>query len=239
MPQIEAALGGDPPRAVFLLELDSLVGDGPSPALDNLNLNRDYLARRLACPLVILGPAWLAWVLAREATDLWSVRSNVFELVGDAEAGRATVEETSSALTWEVGPDERLAKARLLEDLAGEVDELAEEDAPYLAALAMSRGHAARMLARYEEAEQRYHEALPIYRQIGDRLGEANVLLSLGRLRRAEGAWAEALANLGEAERIYRVLGMDRWAEVASGEATEVESVAPGGGGSLSRRVGG
>ncbi len=107
VPQIEAALGDTAPPVVFLLELESLVDDGPSPALDNLNLNRDFLARRLACPLVILGPAWLAATLARGATDLWSVRSNVFELVGDADAGRASVEHASRGLTWEVTAEER------------------------------------------------------------------------------------------------------------------------------------
>jgi len=68
----------------------------------------------------------------------------------------------------------------------------------------------------------RYREALPIYRQIGARLGEANTLLSFGRLRRAQGQWSEARANLIEAERIYRTIGVDRWADVAAGEAAAV-----------------
>ena len=123
VPQIESALGDARPPAVLLVDLESLVDEGPSPALDNLNLNRDFFARRLACPLVVFGPAWLAAALARDATDLWSVRSNVFELVGDTEAGLASVEHAGRSLDWEIAPEERRAKARLLEDLATEAIE--------------------------------------------------------------------------------------------------------------------
>ena len=222
--QVEASLGSGSPTAVFLVGLELLVEDGPSAALDNLNLNRDFLARRLACPLVILGPAWLAGSLARGATDLWSVRSNVFELVGDAKAGRATIEDAAHALTWEAAPAERQAKALLLEDLAQEAIDSGEHNEPYLAALARARGDAARMLSRYEEAEGRFGEALAVYRQIGDRLGEAGALLSWSRLRRMQGAGAEAVADLDEAARIYDAIGLSRWADIASGEARELES---------------
>ena len=71
-----------------------------------------FLARWLGCPFVILGPAWLAAALSRGATDLWSVRSNVFELAGGAPAGLATVAQASAELTWEQSPDDRHAGRR-------------------------------------------------------------------------------------------------------------------------------
>ena len=66
------------------------------------------------------------------------------------------------------------------------------------------------MLGRYGEAEQRYHEALPIFRNIGDRLGEANTVL-----------W---LANFSEAARVYRAIGIERWADIASNEGSAIEA---------------
>ncbi len=215
VPQIEAAVGTGPPTVVFLVGLELLVDGAPSVALDNLNLNRDFLARRLACPLVILGPAWLVGALAGGATDLWSVRSNVFELVGDAEAGGVTVEDATRALTWEAAPAERQAKARLLEDLAEESVESAQQNAPYLAALARARGDAALMLARYEEAGERYGEALAVYRQIGDRLGEANSVMLLGEVAGILARYEEAGDRYGEALVVFRQIG-DRRGEANS-----------------------
>jgi tetratricopeptide (TPR) repeat protein len=49
-------------------------------------------------------------------------------------------------------------------------------------------------LAEYPAARQRYEAALPIYRAIGDRLGEANCLLDLGRVTDDGGLMAQALA---------------------------------------------
>ena len=207
VPQITAALPPGSPAAVFVVDLETLVDDGPSPALDNLNLNRDFLARRLACPLVVLGPSWLAEAVSRRATDLWSVRSNVFEVVGDSRTGLVAVEEARDALAWEIPPEDRAAKARLLDDLAREADEVGEDDAGYRAALAKARGDAAAMLARYDEAEARYHEALPTFREIGDRVGEANTLGALGEVARMLARFAEAEDRYHEALLIVREIG--------------------------------
>jgi tetratricopeptide (TPR) repeat protein len=75
------------------------------------------------------------------------------------------------------------------------------------------------MQARYEEARERYEAALPVYRQIGARLGEANTLLSLGRLNRATGDEAKARAALKQAADIYEAIGLEEWAQRARAEA--------------------
>ncbi len=92
---------------------------------------------------------------------------------------------------------------------------------------------------RLKEAEQRYTAALPLFRQIEDRLGEANTLRVLGelyvrtdRLKEAEQRYAEALPlsrqienRLGEANTLeglgYLYVRTNRWkeAEQRYGEA--------------------
>jgi len=66
------------------------------------------------------------------------------------------------------------------------------------------------MLAEYEEARARYQEALPIFREIGHRLGEANTIQALGDLHRDQKDYDSALAHYGEAMLIYRDIG-DRY----------------------------
>ncbi|MGH8932250.1 MAG: tetratricopeptide repeat protein, partial [Egibacteraceae bacterium] len=79
--------------------------------------------------------------------------------------------------------------------------------------------------ARYDEASERYEQALPIYRQIGDRLGEANTLVSRGRLAIASGQRARAVSEMTEAIRIYRSIGLNQWVEVFQAEAADWDDI--------------
>ena len=78
-----------------------------------------------------------------------------------------------------------------------------------------SLGDVALSQDRYEQAGERYEQALPIYRQIGARLGEANTLLSMGRLARQTGDEAQMKASLRQAESIYESIGLKDWARRA------------------------
>nr|HID13233.1 tetratricopeptide repeat protein [Anaerolineae bacterium] len=67
------------------------------------------------------------------------------------------------------------------------------------------------MLAEYEEARGRYEEALPIYREIKDRLGEANTLTAFGDLSLAQEDYEAARDWFEQALSIYRQIGERHW----------------------------
>ena len=67
-------------------------------------------------------------------------------------------------------------------------------------------------LDEYAEARARYAEAQPIYRAMGDRLGEANCIRALGDVHVQLAEYAEARARYEEAQPIYRAIG-DRLGE--------------------------
>ncbi|NNC74042.1 MAG: tetratricopeptide repeat protein, partial [Acidimicrobiia bacterium] len=62
-------------------------------------------------------------------------------------------------------------------------------------------------LAHYDEAAERYAEALEIDRQRGDRRAEAVWLIGSGELSRLKGDYEEAAAQLEEALEIQRSIG--------------------------------
>ena len=81
------------------------------------------------------------------------------------------------------------------------------------------------MQDRYEEAGRLYQEALPLYRQFGDRLGEAGCLFGMGLLARATGADGKEVRWLfTEAARIFTAIGNTEWARRASDAAAAVPS---------------
>ena len=60
---------------------------------------------------------------------------------------------------------------------------------------------------RLSEAETAYNQALPLYRQIEDRLGEANTRKSLGQLRSKQDRVEEAEAHFAQALQMYEAIG--------------------------------
>jgi tetratricopeptide (TPR) repeat protein len=68
------------------------------------------------------------------------------------------------------------------------------------------------MQARYEDAERLYQEALPLYRHMGDRLGEANVLKARGDVAGMQARYEDAERLYQEALPLYRHMG-DRLGE--------------------------
>jgi len=62
-------------------------------------------------------------------------------------------------------------------------------------------------LSELPEARARYDEALPIYRAIGERVGEANCIKSLGDVHMRLSELPEARARYDEALPIYRAIG--------------------------------
>jgi tetratricopeptide (TPR) repeat protein len=63
-------------------------------------------------------------------------------------------------------------------------------------------------LAEYAEARRRYEQALPVYRDIGARLGEANCIKSLGDVHRMLAEYAEARRRYEQAFDRFLDLGL-------------------------------
>jgi tetratricopeptide (TPR) repeat protein len=60
-------------------------------------------------------------------------------------------------------------------------------------------------------ARQRYEAALPLYREIGDRLGEANSLTAFGNVALIEEDFTTARERFEQAWDIYREIGDRHW----------------------------
>jgi len=63
------------------------------------------------------------------------------------------------------------------------------------------------MQDRYQDAIELYQQALPLYRELGDRLGEANTLRSLGDAARMQDRYQDAIELYQQALPLYRELG--------------------------------
>jgi hypothetical protein len=80
------------------------------------------------------------------------------------------------------------------------------------------------MQHRYDDAAGHYEQALPLFRQFGARLGEANTLISRARLAMAIGAQANAVSEMATAIRVYTTIGLAKWAKTFQAEAATWET---------------
>ncbi|HMS14191.1 MAG TPA: tetratricopeptide repeat protein, partial [Microthrixaceae bacterium] len=170
-------------RVVIATDAERLTTDTgrAHPTLASINLNRDQLREVLGVPLVFVGPPSLLRSLSRDMPDVWSGQSGVFLLTGD----RAAVRDLLRTLGSEWGRNlDQMAAARwgdLAREAALIVEELGDDPELRTASLTVLAEVALRE-SRNDTARDLYNQALPIYRQLGDRLGEANTLRSLGIL---------------------------------------------------------
>ncbi len=82
-------------------------------------------------------------------------------------------------------------------------------------------GDLERKLGRNDAARDAYAEARTLYRQVEDRLGEANVLLGLGLLEK-DGNPELAKRHLFQAAHIYQEIGLSDWERRALEEAEAI-----------------
>jgi tetratricopeptide (TPR) repeat protein len=214
--QLGEAVGDRRPSAVFAYGLESLI-DLREPFSDSIgmfNFNRDYVVRRFPWPVVFWVPEFAVRGFRRQAIDFWSGRSGVYRFVGDEEEARATVEELAADFDWS------LERREILRGVLTELERSGQPDLGALARVLMLLAQAAGFESDWAEAEGHLSRALPIYRQIGGWLGEANCLFSQGRLARETSNAALARQALQAAAAIYAAIGLADRAERARREAS-------------------
>ncbi|WP_239167281.1 CHAT domain-containing protein [Catellatospora coxensis] len=124
-----------------------------------------------------------------------------------AVAGRARLPELAA--------QSRMSLALVLNDLGRPTAALAEIgralsalDGLPLARARMQHGILLRRLGRDEQALAAYTSALAAFRRHDDRLWQARALINRGVLQTYRGAFAQARADLGRAEQLYRELAL-------------------------------
>ena len=98
-------------------------------------------------------------------------------------------------------------RAELFERIANAWQPTEEKDHRLFAYALEKLGDVLQFLKRSEAALEKYETAIGIYRQVGDRLGEANTLKAIGDVQQFLDRREEALSNYETAIDIYRQVG--------------------------------
>jgi tetratricopeptide (TPR) repeat protein len=219
--QWRRALGERKPDALLVLGLEALfdLAEDRSPAVDMFNFNRDYVRRHFPFPVVFFAPEFAIREFAWRAPDFWSGRSGVFRFLGDEEQARETLETLGRDFGWSLSPKERLERRAILEDLLRELEGSQAADPAAVAKAHYLLGKAAEHESKWTEAQRYFEQALSLYRELGDRLGEANTIRNLGDVALAQGRYEEAAGRYEEALALYCQIGA--WL----GEAHAIDSL--------------
>jgi hypothetical protein len=122
-------------------------------------------------------------------------------------------------LGWSLAAGSKRERREILEHLQAEVNDRPDDDPAITVELLSLLAQATAFEHDWPRQQQLLTQALPIYRQIGDRLGEANTLVSRARLAIITGERADAGSEMAKAIHIYAAIGLTKWAEKFQAEA--------------------
>ncbi|MCA9965076.1 MAG: tetratricopeptide repeat protein [Anaerolineales bacterium] len=124
------------------------------------------------------------------------------------DAGRMAIRNQGWALFWEAHLDKLYSRNHAAREKLYKIEINPDID-PWLSANCIKAlGDVHLRLDEYELARGQYQAALPLYREIGDRLGEANCIQALGDLYGAQKVVDLAVQTLQEAAERFRLLGL-------------------------------
>ena len=213
--------------------------------LNDLNFRRDVMAAEVPYPMVWFLPDYAINRLAKNAKDLWSWHSALFEFRTTKEMVTAAQTQISQPTPGQL-PDAKIVKQerieqleRLLsvqsEDRKSCIDIALELGSGYAGlsdlkqarkyyrkaldwadaeAVLLQQAHSLLGLGRIDKVGghhsnslSSYEQALGLYRDVGDRLGEANTLKAVGDVLQFLDRRQEALSNYEQALGLYRDVG--------------------------------
>jgi tetratricopeptide (TPR) repeat protein len=177
-----------------------------------LNLNRDYCWQRFPWPVVFVAPLFAVREFARQAPDFWSGRTGVYRFTGDRNDIKETLAGLGMDYDWSLEAGSKLERRAILDHLQAELDDRPDEDPAITVELLTLLAQAAAFAHDWPRQQQLLTQALPVYRQIGDRLGEANAIQALGDVARMQARYDEAAERYDQALPVYRQIG-DRLGE--------------------------
>ena len=123
------------------------------------------------------------------------------------DAGRLSGRPAGWTLFWEAHLDKIYSRNHAAKEKLLAIDIPADQDMWLAADSIKALGDVHVRLSEYAAARARYEEAQPIYRAIGDRLGEANCIQALGDVHVMLSEYAAARARYEEAQGSYRAIG--------------------------------
>ncbi|MBV9743790.1 MAG: tetratricopeptide repeat protein, partial [Acidobacteriia bacterium] len=186
--QWERFLGTRRPAALFVYGIEHVFdyAAGYTHQIAILNLNRGYIAQRFPYPIVFWAPDFAMVEFSRQAPDTWSVRSGSFHFTGGPTETLETIQRLDEANFWSSEARDKVEQKLLLERVCRELETEPRPDPKALAEARIRLGDVLSFEGQQDRAERLYQEALPLFRQIGDRRGEANVLKGRGDVARMQ-----------------------------------------------------
>ncbi|MEO0351831.1 MAG: tetratricopeptide repeat protein [Cyanobacteria bacterium P01_A01_bin.15] len=216
-----AALKPDPQKNPVLLirGLATAIGvkGNYTQFLNDLNFRRDVMAAEVPYPMVWFLPTYAINRLAKNAKDLWSWHSGLFEFRTTRETVVATQTQMRQPTPGQL-PDVKGVKQERIEQLERLLSEQSQ-DRKACIDIALELGSGYRGLSDYRQAKKYYRKALHWAEDEQDNLSKAHGLRGLGFIYHFDGESRKALLAYEQSLSLYRDVG------ARLGEANTLQAV--------------
>jgi tetratricopeptide (TPR) repeat protein len=206
--QIENALHAAEIDALFVYDLVRMFdwSSEDSPAISNLNLNRNYLGQQVPFPTIFFLPEHALGLIGRLAPDFWSWRSGVFDLVAEGDDAATTLNQLTDQ-EWKLSVAERMEREQLLKSIASELKQIQPRQGHSEARV--NRAIAASVLLDGDADTAQAHLAVArsLFKEARDEESLALTMWLEGEAYRMLGAFDEAEQSYTAAQRFFQSVG--------------------------------
>ena len=173
--------------------------------LNDLNFRRDVMAAEVPYPMVWFLPDYAINRLAKNAKDLWSWHSALFEFRTTKEMVTAAQTQISQPTPGQL-PDAKIVKQERIEQLERLLS-VQSEDRKSCIDIALELGSGYAGLSDLKQARKYYRKALDWADAEAVLLQQAHSLLGLGRIDKVGGHHSNSLSSYEQALGLYRDVG--------------------------------
>jgi tetratricopeptide (TPR) repeat protein len=175
--------------------------------LTYLNYRRETLLW-LSRPVVMWASEWAVQEMIRHAPDFWAFRRHLFEFIPARAALERLAVQMLEGTDWVYASVDELAdRIALHQALIADMEAKGIGKSALTAGLRRDLGVLQQRIGQWSEAKATLAEALAIFRDLGDRAGEAQSLHQMGIVAQSRGEYDAALSYYRRSLEIAEQLG--------------------------------
>ena len=196
----------DPPNTIYIVDVleKTLMESNGAYAFSLLNMTREFFLKNRKIVIYLLPPDALYKGVQWKAPDFWSFRTASFDFHIDEDYQADLKKKISAELEGYEKDSERIL---FLEELLAKAAKRKKTDQRFISNILRELGNLYLNTGQVDRALKYYQQSLQMFKELGDKQGEANTLGDIGKASTKLGDTEQAIGHFQQALVLQKELG--------------------------------